>query len=116
MEHKSGMLSEPFQDVRMFMCSVIIDNNMDDEPFGHSCINDVEEADELLMTMPLHALPNDLAREHIESGEQGCGTVPFVVVGHRAGSSWLHRQAALGAIERLNLARRPIGRPHDPVD
>jgi hypothetical protein len=54
--------------------------------------------------MALHALADDLAFEQVEGSEQSCGAVPFVVVGHCAGASFLHRQARLGAIERLNLA------------
>ena len=36
----------------------------------------------------------------------------LVVVGHRAGSAFLHRQAGLGAVERLDL-RLFVDREHD---
>ena len=48
--------------------------------------------------------PIDAAVEHVERGEQGGGAVALVVVGHRAGAAGLHRQARLGAVERLDLA------------
>jgi hypothetical protein len=51
--------------------------------------------------MALHALADDLAFEQVEGSEQSCGAVPFVVVGHCAGASFLHRQARLGAIDNL---------------
>ena len=47
--------------------------------------------------------PMDLAFEDIESSEQRRCAMAFVVVGHRAGSAFLHRQAGLGAVERLDL-------------
>jgi hypothetical protein len=77
---------------------------VDAAPFGHSGIEDVEEANEFLMAMALHALADDPTFEHVKGGEQGRDPEPFVVVGHRAGASLLHRQARLSAIERLDLA------------
>ena len=69
--------------------------------FGrHLRLNGVQEADELLMTMALHTSANDLAFEDIESSEQRRCAMALVVVGHRAGSAFLHRQAGLGAVER----------------
>jgi hypothetical protein len=53
--------------------------------------------------MALHTSANDLAFEDIESSEQRRCAMAFVVVGHRAGSAFLHRQAGLGAVERLDL-------------
>ena len=55
------------------------------------------------MTMALHTSANDLAFEDIESSEQRRCAMALVVVGHRAGSAFLHRQAGLGTVERLDL-------------
>ena len=55
------------------------------------------------MTMALHTSANDLAFEDIESSEQRRCAMTLVVVGHRAGSAFLHRQAGLGAVQRLDL-------------
>src|ERR1700716_4418273 len=41
--------------------------------------------------------------EDIESSEQRLCAMALVVVRHRAGSAFLHRQAGLGAVERLDL-------------
>jgi hypothetical protein len=43
----------------------------------------IEKADELLMTVTLHASADDLAFHHVERGEQGGGAMPLVVVGYR---------------------------------
>ena len=45
-------------------------------------------------------------------GEQRGRAVALVVVGHRAGAALLHRQAGLGAVERLDLALL-VHRQHD---
>ena len=44
-----------------------------------------------------------LALEYVESSEQRCCAMAFVVVGHGPGAALLHRQAGLSAIERLDL-------------
>ena len=56
------------------------------------------------MAVTGQALADHPAGEHVERGEQGRGAVAFVVVGHRPGPALLHRQARLGAVERLDLA------------
>ena len=75
---------------------------------GHLGLDDVEEADELLMAMALHALADDRAVEHVERCEQRGGAVTLVVVRHGAGTALLHRQPRLGAVERLDLAHMGI--------
>ena len=67
-------------------------------------LDGVEEADELLMAMALHAPSDDLAVQHVEGGEQRGRAVALVVVGHGAGAAALHGQAGLRAVERLDLA------------
>ena len=63
----------------------------------------VEEPDELLVPVAGHVAADDGAVEHIERSEQRRRPVPLVVVGHGAEPPFLHRQAWLGAIKRLNL-------------
>ena len=66
------------------------------------------------MPVALHVAADDGAVEHVEGGEQRGGAVPLVVVGHGAGAALLHRQAGLGAVERLDLALL-VDRQHDGV-
>ena len=56
------------------------------------------------MAVALHAAADDRAVEHVEGGEQRGRAVALVVVGHGPGPPLLHRQARLGAVERLDLA------------
>src|SRR5512144_2552416 len=63
----------------------------------------VEEANELLVPVALHALPDHRAVEHVHGSEQRRRAVADVVVRHRAGPPLLHRQAGLRAVESLDL-------------
>ena len=53
---------------------------------GTRWLDGIEEADELLMAMALHALADDGAVEHVERREQRRGAVTLVVMRHRPGS------------------------------
>ena len=77
---------------------------MDQLSRGHVGLDGVEEANELLVSMALHALADDTPFEHVQRGEQRGRAVPLVVMRHRARASRLHRQPGLGAVERLDLA------------
>ena len=57
-----------------------------------------------VVPVSLHVTADDGAVEDVEGGEQRGCAVAFVVVGHRSGAAWLHRQTGLGAVERLDLA------------
>ena len=58
-------------------------------PAGTRALDGVEEADELLMAVALHAPADDRALEHVEGGEQRGGAVALVVVGHGPGRPFL---------------------------
>ena len=57
-------------------------------------LDGVEEADELLVAVALHAAPDDLALEHVEGGVGG-RAMPLVVVGHGAKTApgWVRSSA-----------------------
>lgn len=72
----------------------------------------------------LVAVGEDLTGRDVERGEQVGGAVALVVMGHRAGSAWSHRQAGLGAVQGLALGllveaaehhRPPRGVPTRPA-
>src|SRR5256714_7872332 len=67
-------------------------------------LDGIQEPDELLMPVTLHAASDHLAVEDVERGEQRGGAVPLVIMRHRPPASRLDRQACLGAVERLYLA------------
>jgi hypothetical protein len=63
----------------------------------------VEETQELLMAVSWLALTNDGSVRHVQSGEQGGGSVPLIVVGLSLRQPRAQRQNGLGAIQSLNL-------------
>ena len=83
---------------------VVVDDGVDRLSGRDLRLDGVEEADELLMAVALHVAADDRAVEDVEGGEQRRRAVALVVVGHGPGAALLHRQAGLGAIERLDLA------------
>ena len=84
------------------MGGVVVGDGVDDPAGPDSTLDGVEEFDELLVGMALHATANHGAVEDVEGGEQGGGAVALVVMGHGAAFAGLHGQAGLGAVERLD--------------
>ena len=82
----------------------MIQDHVDEFAGGQVALDCIEEANELLVAMALHAAANHIARQHIERREQGGRAVPLVVVRHRAAAPTLERQPRLRAVERLDLA------------
>jgi hypothetical protein len=75
-------------------------------------LSGVEEADELLVAVPLHAAADDGTVQDIQRREQGGAAVPLVHMPHTAAAPLLEQQARLGAVECLDLAPL-IDRQHD---
>jgi hypothetical protein len=78
-------------------------------------LDGVEEAEELLVAVALHALADHRAFEDVDCSEQGGGAVALVIEGHGPGLASLHRQAGLGSIEGLDLTLL-VHRQHDRMD
>jgi hypothetical protein len=53
--------------------------------------------------MPRQTAANHRSGKNIQRSEQGSGAVALIVMGHRAGSTLLHRQRWLGVIQGLDL-------------
>ena len=87
----------------MLVGGIVVEDDVNDLADRRLGLDGVEEADELLMAVPLHAAADDIALDDVEGGEQGGRTMPLVVMGHRAGAPFLDRQPGLGAVERLDL-------------
>jgi len=95
---------QPLAHLRMLVGCVVVDDGVDRLLGWYLRLDGIEETDELLVPVVLHVAADDGAVEHVESGEQRSRTVTFVIVGHCSGAAFLHRQAGLGSVERLNLA------------
>ena len=87
----------------MLVGAVVVEDDVDGLALGNVPFDPVEEADELLMPVALHVLPDDRSVQHVERGEERRRAVAFVVVGHGGAAALLQRQAGLGAVKRLYL-------------
>src|SRR4051794_11006110 len=56
---------EPLAYLRMLMGGVVVEDDVHELSGGHLCLDSIQEADELLVTMALHAAANDLAFEDV---------------------------------------------------
>ena len=111
-EGPAGVADEPGAHLGVLVGGIVVDHGVNHLPGRHRGLDLVEEADELLMPVALHVAADHRAVQHVQRGEQRRRAVPDVVVGHRPGPSLLHRQAGLGAVERLDLALF-VDRQHD---
>ena len=103
-ESPARVLRELLSDLRVFVGGVIVDNHVDCLSLGDLCVDVVEEANEVLMSMTLHVAADDRSIENVERGEQRGRAIALVIMRHRAGAPRLHRQPRLGPVERLDLA------------
>jgi hypothetical protein len=60
-EYEPGVGFDPFKNLGVLVSGIVVDDHMHRFLLGHLGINDVEEADELLMAMALHTLADDLS-------------------------------------------------------
>ena len=111
---EAGMAVEPLADLGMFVCGVIVEDDVHRLVAGNAGVDGVQEADELLVPMLLHVAADNGAIENIERGEQSGRAIALVIMGHRAEAAFLYRQARLGPIQRLYLALL-VKRQHDGV-
>ena len=85
------------------MSPIVVYNQMQRRPLRTLPIQPPQEAQKLLVTVPGHALTDNLSIQGIQCREQGGSTMPLVVVGHGSAASFFHGQARLGPLEGLDL-------------
>ena len=95
---------EPALDLGMLVGAVVVDDEVDVEVGGHAGVDVLEEAQELLMTMPWLALGDDLAGGHVQGGKEVGGTVTDVAMRDAFDVSEPEGQERLGSLQRLSLA------------
>src|SRR5947209_9233753 len=103
-EGPARMPFQPRLDLRVLMGRVVIDDGLDQLACWDIALDGVEEADELLVPVPLHAPSDHPPVQHVQRREQRGRAMPLIVVRHGGTATGLERQARLGAIERLDLA------------
>ena len=79
-EDKARMPGEPRHHLRVLVGGVVVEDDMNDLSDRHLGLDGVEEADELLMPVALHAAPDHGTFQHVERREQRGGAIALVVV------------------------------------
>jgi hypothetical protein len=102
MENSTRVIGQPALHLRVHVGGVVVQDAMDDSARRNGALDGVDEPDELLMTVPAHAVANHGAVQHVQGREQG-GAVALVIVGRGSAFPRLQRQSRLGAVERLDL-------------
>ena len=72
MKGEARMPIKPPHDGRMLVRRVIVEDHVDDLSRRNIRLDRVEETNELLMPMALHAAPDNLALDHVERGKEAC--------------------------------------------
>ena len=80
MERPSGVVRKPFEDLGMFVGSVIVDDGVDDFAGRHIPFDGVEKANEFLMPMLLHAASDDRPIQNIQRGKERRRAITLVVM------------------------------------
>jgi len=103
MQVEAGMASQPRLDARLFVRSVVVDDQMQVQIEWCLDVDQLQETNELLMAMPRHAIANDGAIEHVQCSEQSRRAIAFVVVRLAGRNSRPEWQERLSAVEGLDL-------------
>jgi hypothetical protein len=64
-----------------FGCLWVVDDGMNRLALCHGGLGRIEETDELLMAVPLHATADHRAVQHVEGSKQGRRVIALIVVG-----------------------------------
>src|SRR5215472_2620711 len=81
-EDEAGMPHEPGLHFRMFVGTVVVEDDMHDLSNRRLGFDRVEKTKELLMAMAPHAAADHFALDNVESSKQRCGAVPLIIVRH----------------------------------
>src|SRR6476619_790149 len=91
------------------LCSgVVVEEQMQIEMCGRLAVDCFQKRQELVCPMTRQAFADDGTGRHIQRGEECCGAVALVIMGHRAGTALFQGQTRLRAVECLNLAHMGI--------
>ena len=77
MEGPAAMPYQPSTHFGMVVGGIVVDDGMDRLSQRHLGLDGVEEADELLMPMPLHVATDDRAVENVQRGKQRRRSMPL---------------------------------------
>src|ERR1700726_996707 len=89
---------------RRLVGGVVVEDQMQIEMCGRLAVDCFQKRQELVCPMAGQTFPDDGTGGPIERGEECCGAVALVIMGHRAGTALFQGQTRLRAVECLDLA------------
>src|SRR5450432_357505 len=89
---------------RRLVGGVVVEDQMQIEMCGRLAVDCFQKRQELVCPMACQTFADDGTGRHIERGEECCGAVALVIMGHRAGTALFQGQTRLRAVECLDLA------------
>src|SRR5665213_3549133 len=103
MDMEAWPCRDPGPDLGVFVDGIIVDDQVGVEVGRDTRLDELEEAQELLMPVAGAALRKNLAIGDVQGREQCRGAMANVIVGDAFEIAETERQAGLGAFERLDL-------------
>ena len=103
MHREAWMLVEPLLDTGVFMCGVVVGDQVQRLSLGRFAVDFLQELQPLGVGVALLTLCDDFAVQNVERCKQGRRAVALVVVRHRLRTALFQWQAGLGTVERLHL-------------
>ena len=97
------MALEPRLHLCVFVCGIVVADNVDLLFFGHASLNQAKELQPLLVTMLVHTCADHGSRGDLQSGKQRGGSVALVIVCHCPATTLFQRQSRLGSVQCLDL-------------
>lgn len=94
---------QPFLYLRVFVCSIVIQYEMDIEFGLDRPLNPIEKPEKLLMPVACLALTDHRSFKNVESGKQRGRSMTLIIVCLALWQTRSQRKYRLGAIQRLNL-------------
>ena len=104
MHMETPVLCKPSPHVGMFVRAVVVGNDVNVLACGSLLVDEAEKRDPILICMAIPALAEYAAVQSVQGREQCGGSVPLVVMRHGCAPTFLHGQAGLRPIQRLDLA------------
>ena len=103
MDVKAGMLRESSFYLRVLVCRVVVDDQMQVQVWWGLFVDLPQELEPLLMAMTLHARTDHFTLKEFQCGKKSGGAIAFVVMSHGATASLFEGQTWLGSVEGLDL-------------
>src|SRR3990172_2021395 len=104
MQMETRMPAKPRFHTWMFVCSIIVDDEMQIKTCRGFIVYLLEESNKLLVSVTRHAVTYYFSIKHAQSSKQRGCAIAFVIMCLCPAASFFHGQSRLCSVKRLNLA------------